>query len=78
MKKTGFSEEQIVKMLRKADASPVAQVAKKRGKVACGVCATNVNRSDCGQCSYGFFRDLIALQRISSTASLTVCTRSDA
>jgi putative transposase len=31
MKKTRFSEEQIVKILREADAAPVMDVAKKHG-----------------------------------------------
>ena len=31
MKKTRFSEEQLVKILREADQSPVAEVAKKHG-----------------------------------------------
>jgi putative transposase len=31
MKKTRFSEEQMVKILREADQSPVSEVAKKHG-----------------------------------------------
>jgi putative transposase len=31
MKKTRFSEEQMVKILREADRSPVSEVAKKHG-----------------------------------------------
>jgi putative transposase len=31
MKKTRFSEEQIVKILREADKAPVSEVAKKHG-----------------------------------------------
>lgn len=31
MKETGFSEEQMVKSLHEADATPVARVAKKHG-----------------------------------------------
>ena len=31
MKKTGFSEEQMVKILREADRAPVSEVAKKHG-----------------------------------------------
>ena len=31
MKKTRFSEEQMVKILREADKSPVAEVSKKHG-----------------------------------------------
>jgi putative transposase len=39
MKKTGFSEEQMVKILREADKAPVSEVAKKFGVSDVTICA---------------------------------------
>jgi hypothetical protein len=70
MKKSRFSEEQVVKILREADRSPVAEVAKRHGVV--GALAIVTGRAWAGREAVPAAKICLSLQSIITLAHLSV------